>query len=157
MRDFLRRLVADPRFADTVNDVVLEIGNARYQSLVDDYVNSAVDEDALAEAWLNTTVANQISADVELFGWCDASTPASRSNAGYGCCSATRRSTGRWSRRARIISTGSRNAMVIRRRWFRPRCWREDVKVSSSTGTCTFNGATPERISRLVIGDSKLS
>ena len=68
MRDFLRRLVADPRFADTVNDIVLEIGNARYQPLVDDYVNGgAVDEDALAEAWLNTTVPNQISADVELF------------------------------------------------------------------------------------------
>ena len=66
MRDFLRRLVADPRFADTVNDIVLEIGNARYQSLVDDYVNSATAGDAL-EAWLNTTVANQISADVELF------------------------------------------------------------------------------------------
>ena len=68
MRDFLRRLVVDPRFAETVNDVVLEIGNARYQALVDDYVNgAAVDEYALAEAWLNTTVPNQISADVELF------------------------------------------------------------------------------------------
>jgi hypothetical protein len=68
MRDFLRRLVADPRFAETVNDLVLEIGNARYQQLVDDYVNgAAVDEYALAEAWLNTTVPNQIAADVELF------------------------------------------------------------------------------------------
>lgn len=68
MRDFLRRLVADPRFADTVDDIVLEIGNARYQSLVDDYVNGgSVDEHALAEAWLNTTVANQISADIDLF------------------------------------------------------------------------------------------
>ena len=68
MRDFLRRLVADPRFADTVNDIVLEIGNARYQTIVDDYVNGgSVDEYALAEAWLNTTVANQISADIELF------------------------------------------------------------------------------------------
>ncbi|MGH9217918.1 MAG: hypothetical protein ACRD1W_01375 [Vicinamibacterales bacterium] len=68
MRDFLRRLVADPRFADTVNDIVLEVGNARYQALVDDYVNGApVDEYALAEAWLNTTVPNQISADIELF------------------------------------------------------------------------------------------
>jgi hypothetical protein len=68
MRDFLRRLFADPRLPDVVNDIVLEIGNARYQSLVDDYVNGgAVDEYALAEAWLNTTVANQISADVEWF------------------------------------------------------------------------------------------
>ena len=68
MRDFLRRVFADPRFPDLVNDIVLEIGNARYQALVDDYVNGgAVDEYALAEAWLNTTVANQISADVEWF------------------------------------------------------------------------------------------
>lgn len=68
MRDLLRSVVADSRFADTVNDLVLEIGNARHQSVVDDYVNGGkVDEDALAEAWLNTTVANQISADIELF------------------------------------------------------------------------------------------
>lgn len=68
MRDFLRQLFADPRFADAVNDIVLEVGSARYQALVDDYVNGgAVDESALAEAWLNTTVANQISADVEWF------------------------------------------------------------------------------------------
>jgi hypothetical protein len=68
MRDFLRQLVSDRRFADAVNDVVLEIGSARYQSVVDEYVNGEnVGEYALAEAWLNTTVANQISADSELF------------------------------------------------------------------------------------------
>jgi hypothetical protein len=65
---FIRSLIADPRFADLVDDIVVEIGNARYQPLVDDYVNGkAIDEPALAEAWLNTTVANQISADVEWF------------------------------------------------------------------------------------------
>ena len=65
---FIRRLIADPRFADLVDDIVVEIGNARYQPLVDDYVNGkAIDESALAEAWLNTTVPNQISADVEWF------------------------------------------------------------------------------------------
>lgn len=43
-----------------VNDIVVEVGNARYQALVDDYVNGGtVDEYALAEAWLNTTVPNQ--------------------------------------------------------------------------------------------------
>jgi hypothetical protein len=68
MRDFLRQLVADPRFVDSVNDLVVEIGNARYQPLADDYVNGgSVSEYALADAWLNTTVPNQISADVELF------------------------------------------------------------------------------------------
>ena len=68
MQTFIRQLIADPRFAGLVDDIVLEIGNARYQPLVDDYVNGkAVDESALAEAWMNTTVANQISADVEWF------------------------------------------------------------------------------------------
>jgi hypothetical protein len=68
MQDFLRRLFTDPRFPNAVNDIVLEVGSARYQSLVDDYVNGgATDEYALADAWLNTTVANQISADIEWF------------------------------------------------------------------------------------------
>ena len=68
MHAFLGGLFADPRFAGVVDDLVLEIGNARYQPLVDDYVNGgAVTEDALADAWLNTTVANQISADIEWF------------------------------------------------------------------------------------------
>ncbi len=65
---FIRQLIGDPRFADLVDDIVVEIGNARYQALVDDYVNGkAIDESALADVWMNTTVANQISADVEWF------------------------------------------------------------------------------------------
>jgi hypothetical protein len=68
MQGFIRQLIADPRFAEVVDDIVVEIGNARYQSLADDFVNGrAIDESALAEVWLNTTVANQISADVEWF------------------------------------------------------------------------------------------
>jgi hypothetical protein len=68
MQAFIRQLIADPRFAGLVDDLVLEIGNARYQPLVDDYVTGkAIEESELAEAWLNTTVANQISADVEWF------------------------------------------------------------------------------------------
>ena len=67
-QNFIRQLIADPRFRDVVDDIVVEIGNARYQALVDDYVNGTTsDESALAEAWMNTTVANQISADVEWF------------------------------------------------------------------------------------------
>ena len=68
MQTLIRALIADPRFAELVDDIVLEVGNARYQPLVDDYVNGRTsDESALAEAWMNTTVANQISADVEWF------------------------------------------------------------------------------------------
>jgi hypothetical protein len=68
MQDFMRALFADPRFPDVVDDVVVEIGNARFQSLVDAYLNGGeADEHRLAEAWLNTTVPNQISADIEWF------------------------------------------------------------------------------------------
>lgn len=68
MQQFLRALFADPRFPQTGADLVVEIGNARYQSLADAYVNGgAIDDAELEEAWLNTTVANQISADVEWF------------------------------------------------------------------------------------------
>jgi hypothetical protein len=68
MQDFMRTLFADPRFPDVVDDVIVEIGNAAFQPLVDAYVNGGeVDEHALADAWLNTTVPNQISADIEWF------------------------------------------------------------------------------------------
>ena len=68
MRDFLRKLFADARFAEVVDDIVVEIGNARYQALVDSYVNGGnIDEAVLAEAWLNTTVPNQMAADLEWF------------------------------------------------------------------------------------------
>jgi hypothetical protein len=65
---FLRTLVADPRFADTVNDIVLETGNARYQDVIDRYIRGEdVALDAVRPAWQNTTVANQIWADDVLF------------------------------------------------------------------------------------------
>lgn len=68
MQQFLRSLFEDPRFPDAGADLVIEAGNARYQPLVDRYINGdAVSEDALSDAWLNTTVANQIYADVEWF------------------------------------------------------------------------------------------
>ena len=68
MQQFLRALFADPRFPGAGADLVVEIGNARYQSVADAYVNGgAIEEDQLAEAWLNTTVANQVSADIEWF------------------------------------------------------------------------------------------
>jgi hypothetical protein len=37
--DFYQALLRDPRFAETVNAVVMEYGNALYQDLADRYVN----------------------------------------------------------------------------------------------------------------------
>jgi hypothetical protein len=65
---FLRKLVADPRFADAVNDIVFESGNSRYQDLVDRFVGG---DDApaasLRQVWQNTTIANEIPVDAGFF------------------------------------------------------------------------------------------
>jgi len=67
-RTFLKSLVRDPRFASTVNDIVVEFGNTRYQNLVDRYGNGAsVPPDSLRQVWQNTTVANEIPVDEEFF------------------------------------------------------------------------------------------
>ena len=53
---FLRALVRDPRLARTVDDIVVEFGNARFQSLVDAYVGGKdVSYAAVSQAWTETT------------------------------------------------------------------------------------------------------
>jgi hypothetical protein len=67
-QSFLRALVRDTRFADAVNDIVVEVGNARYQDLMDRYVQGErVSIEQVRPAWQNTTVPNQIWADETLF------------------------------------------------------------------------------------------
>jgi hypothetical protein len=52
-------LIRDPRFAATVNDIVVEFGNARYQERMDRFVRGEdVAEDSLREVWQNTTIPN---------------------------------------------------------------------------------------------------
>src|SRR4051812_29696144 len=52
-------LVRDPRFANVVNDIVLEGGNSRYQGTVDRFLSGqAVPGPTLRQAWQNTTIAN---------------------------------------------------------------------------------------------------
>jgi hypothetical protein len=52
-------LIRDSRFAATVNDIVVEFGNARYQERMDRFVSGEdVAQDALREAWQNTTIPN---------------------------------------------------------------------------------------------------
>ena len=65
---FLRTLVTDPRFAAVVNDLVIEVGSARYQDVMDRYIRGEqIPIEAVRPAWQNTTVANQIWADEVLF------------------------------------------------------------------------------------------
>ena len=52
-------LIRDPRFAHTVNDVVVEVGNARYQDQIDRYIRGEdVPASIVREACRNTTNHN---------------------------------------------------------------------------------------------------
>lgn len=67
-RQFVRELVAAPGFADAVNDVVVEFGNARYQAIVDRYVGGeAVALRDLQPSWQDVVTPNQIWADEEFY------------------------------------------------------------------------------------------
>ena len=55
---FERSLVRDARFASTVDDIVVEFGNARYQDLIDRFVSGGdLPAAVLRQGWQNTTVA----------------------------------------------------------------------------------------------------
>ena len=57
----LRRLVRDPRFARQVDDVVVEFGNARYQSLMDAFVAGVeVPAVQLRKVWQDTTLPHGV-------------------------------------------------------------------------------------------------
>jgi hypothetical protein len=54
-------LVRDPRFAATVDDIVVEFGNARYQSTIDRFVAGGdVPYDELNQVWRNTSQAGAV-------------------------------------------------------------------------------------------------
>ena len=53
---FRLALIRDPRFAATVNDIVVESGNALYQDVIDRFVRGdEVPYDSLRQVWQNTT------------------------------------------------------------------------------------------------------
>jgi hypothetical protein len=53
---FRLSLIRDPRFATTVNDIVVECGNARYQDVMDRFARGEeVSEDVLRPSWQDTT------------------------------------------------------------------------------------------------------
>jgi hypothetical protein len=52
----LLRLIRDPRFAATVNDIIVECGNARYQRTMDRFIDGRnVSDEQLEEIWQDTT------------------------------------------------------------------------------------------------------
>jgi hypothetical protein len=53
---FLRRLISDPRFPDKATNIVVEFGNARYQSVIDRYISGKrVPPAELSRVWQYTT------------------------------------------------------------------------------------------------------
>jgi hypothetical protein len=53
---FRLSLIRDPRFAATVNDLVVEFGSARYQNVIDRFVRGEdVDNERLRQVWQDTT------------------------------------------------------------------------------------------------------
>lgn len=56
---FRLALLRDPRFAETVNDIVVEFGSARYQALMDRYTRGdSVPPEELRHVWEDTTGPN---------------------------------------------------------------------------------------------------
>jgi erythromycin esterase-like protein len=54
-------LVRDPRFARVVNDIVVESGSARYQTVMDRFVaGDDVPREVLVRAWRDTTQPSEI-------------------------------------------------------------------------------------------------
>ena len=54
--EFLQALLQDPRFLRAIDDVVVEFGNGKYQSVIDRYVSgAAVDDGELQRVWRDTT------------------------------------------------------------------------------------------------------
>ena len=60
-RNLLAQLIRHDGFAGKVNDIVIEFGNARYQSVVDRYIaGGAVERDVLRGTWEETTQTSGI-------------------------------------------------------------------------------------------------
>src|SRR5687767_6108874 len=58
-------LIRDPRFPSTVNDILIESGNARYQADLDRYVRGEdVPRERLQQIWLDTTQQHVASLDL---------------------------------------------------------------------------------------------
>jgi len=59
--EFRLALINDPKFIDTVDDILVEFGSSANQSLIDDFVNGKdIPQLALSKIWLNTTQPNAV-------------------------------------------------------------------------------------------------
>ncbi|GHO89452.1 hypothetical protein [Dictyobacter formicarum] len=71
-RAFIISLIKNPQFTDIVQTIVIETGNAKYQALVDDYINGKdANKEELSKVWRDLTVSGMgptdTMSDEELF------------------------------------------------------------------------------------------
>lgn len=63
---FILTLIRDPRFRQSVNDIVIETASARYQDAMDRYIRGDdVPRSSLRKAWEDHTVANSLGVQAE--------------------------------------------------------------------------------------------
>jgi hypothetical protein len=89
---FIVTLLRDPRFQETVNDIVVEYGNARYQDVADRYSSGdAVSPEQLRPGWPDAV--NILVRDAPVYERVsqpfDPSTSVDRRHAGCACFSPT--------------------------------------------------------------------
>src|SRR4051812_19493877 len=66
VQTFILALIRDPRFGQSVNDIVIETASARYQDVIDRYVRGDdVPRSSLRRAWEDHTVANSLGVQGE--------------------------------------------------------------------------------------------
>lgn len=62
---FQLKLIEDPRLADSLENIVIESGNSRYQDRVDRFVNGeSVDQQAMEQVWIDTTQPQMASRQI---------------------------------------------------------------------------------------------
>jgi hypothetical protein len=95
----LQALVCDRRFADVVDVIIVEFGNARLQDVIDRYVGGDdIDADELATIWRETTQRSGVwEAPVyrQFFDIVRSVNQGRGPKSGFGCSPVTRRSIGR--------------------------------------------------------------
>ena len=63
---FILALIRDPRFRQSVNDIVIETASARYQDTIDRYIRGDdVQRSSVRKAWEEHTVANSLGVQAE--------------------------------------------------------------------------------------------
>ena len=124
---FRCQLIRDPRAAGVINDIVVESGNSRYQSLMDRFVaGKSVDRNEFRHVWQDTTQPYTVWDGPIYDGFFDVvrDTPTCRQGSASGFCWAIRPSIGKRLVLRRMSFVGLTNATNMQRASYKSRYWR---------------------------------